>query len=295
MRLALVLWLSSVCAIACGGQSPQPTTTQPLRTSTPADDSADGTQLPELAQGVTRCQQLMTRLCADLGPTTETCELVRTRTAELEEGSCDAMTQHYSEVIADLRAYEARNQPLTPENFARMIAGATTTHGPANAPVTIVIFSDFQCPFCAGAATATHEVIQRYGDKVQVVFRQFPLPFHHHAHAAAEAALAAHAQGRFWPMHDLLFANQGGLDRASLTSYAQTLGLDVAAFNAALADATFSSAVDSDLALGVELGVNATPTMFVNAAKVPNASDADALAARIDAILNSPTPAPAAQ
>lgn len=283
-------------SMACGGSTvPALSATQPIITSDAQSSTEEAGELPPLPPGVTRCEQLATRLCDDLGPTTDTCEMVRTRTAELEDSHCDVMSAHYAEVIGDLRAYALRNQPLSPENFARMTAGAAATHGPADAAVTIVVFSDFQCPFCAGAATATADVIERYGDRVRVVFRQFPLPFHRNAHTAAEAALAANAEGKFWPMHDLLFANQGSLDREYLTRYAQTLGLNTQNFEAALDRGTYAAAVDADLNLGVELGVNGTPTMFLNGAKVPNAGDAEALTARIDAILNSATSTPSPQ
>lgn len=278
-----VVVLTSVL-IACGAQPPARTTIE-----APATESGTSPAAAEATptDGVTRCGALMTRLCADLGPTTETCELVRVRTTELEERDCNAMSQHYTQVLAELVEYETRNQPLSPAKFGRMTDGATTTHGPANAPVTIVIFSDFQCPFCAGAAITTRDLVERYGERIRVVFRQFPLPFHHNAHAAAEASLAAHAQGKFWQMHDRLFANQGDLDRASLTQHAHAIGLHVGTFDAALDSNTYAQAVDSDLELGMELGVNATPTMFVNGARIPNAGDLDALVARIDALLGA--------
>lgn len=288
MRLAAMTWfcLANALAGASGCGASDPATTQPTAlasvANTPSEAAADGEQ-----EG--HCEQLSTQLCGDLGPTTETCELVKERTAEIPENHCSAMLDHYSEVLDELEEQEARNRPLPPEQAARSIANATTTSGPENAPITVVLFSDFQCPYCAGAANATHEIQQAYGDKVRVVFRQFPLPFHRNAHLAAEASLAAHAQGKFWPMHDLLFANQGALDRESLSAYAREIQLDLAAFDRALDGHTFFAAVDADLELGVSLGVNGTPTMFLNRKRVPNASDVESLRALIDAELAGAT------
>jgi len=290
MRLAAMRWVclayALACTAGCGASDPattQPTALAPVATA-PSEAASDSEQAGH-------CERLSARLCGDLGPTTETCELVKERTAEIPENHCAAMLDHYGEVLDELEEQEARSRPLPPEQAALSIANATTTSGPENAPITVVLFSDFQCPYCAGAASATHEIQQAYGDKVRVVFRQFPLPFHRNAHLAAEASLAAHAQGKFWPMHDLLFANQGALDRESLSAYARELQLDVAAFDRALDGHTFSNAVDADLQLGVSLGVNGTPTMFLNRKRVPNASDVESLHALIDAQLDSATPA----
>ena len=106
--------------------------------------------------------------------------------------------------------------------------------GPKNAPVTIVEFSDFQCPFCGRVVPTLKQLEEQYKGKVRVAFKNQPLPFHPNARPAAEAALAANEQGKFWEMHDKLFANQQALDRAALEKYAQELGLDMDKFKAAL-------------------------------------------------------------
>src|SRR4029078_9380855 len=117
--------------------------------------------------------------------------------------------------------------------------------GPDASPVTIVEFSDFQCPFCSRAASVVTQLKGKYGDKVHFVFRQFPLSFHKQAHLAAEASLAAHAQGKFWEYHDKLFADQTKLDRPALEATAKSVGLDVNAFKKALDANTFAPAVDA--------------------------------------------------
>ena len=156
---------------------------------------------------------------------------------------------------------------------------------PRSAKVTIVEFSDFQCPFCSRAAEVAHKVKEKYSSKVRFVFRQFPLSFHQNAHVAAEAALAANAQGKFWEYHDKLFANQNALDRASLEKFAKETGVDVAKLKKALDDKTFAATVDADMKLGEEVAVDGTPTMFLNGTRVPNPTDFDALSQQIEAAL----------
>jgi protein-disulfide isomerase len=131
--------------------------------------------------------------------------------------------------------------------------------GPAGAKVTIVEFSDFQCPFCARATATVERILREYPNDVRIFYRHDPLSFHDRARAAAEAAAAADLEGKFWAMHDTLFANQGRLDDESLARYAKELGVDQAKRAAAA-----KVLVDTDLALASRLGVRGTPTFFVN-------------------------------
>jgi protein-disulfide isomerase len=160
--------------------------------------------------------------------------------------------------------------------------GDAPAKGPASAPVTVVAFSDFQCPFCSRAVPTVHQLETEYGGKVRIVFKQFPLPFHDKAHLAAEAALAANEQGKFWQMHDKLFANQQALDRASLEKYAQDLGLDMTKFKAALDSGKFKDKVDAEDREGAAVGVTGTPTFFINGTRVVGAQPIDAFKAIID-------------
>ena len=151
--------------------------------------------------------------------------------------------------------------------------GNGPSFGPANAPVTIVEFSDFQCPFCSRVIPTIKKIKETYASKVRVVWRNYPLPFHAQAPLAAEAALAAHAQGKFWEMHDKLFENQRALDRPSLEKYASELGLDLARFKADLDSGRYKSAVNADVAYGNSLpgGGMGTPTFFINGRKIAGA------------------------
>jgi protein-disulfide isomerase len=137
--------------------------------------------------------------------------------------------------------------------------------GPATAPVVLVLFSDFQCPYCRGMGTTLKEVSKKYGDKVRLVFRQFPLAnIHPFAEGAAEASLCAAAQGRFWEMHDLLFQNQKSLSVNDLKSHAEKLGLDTAAFNACVDSKRFAPQVKEDLKAGASAGTDGTPALYIN-------------------------------
>ncbi|MDE0221007.1 MAG: DsbA family protein [Spirochaetaceae bacterium] len=139
------------------------------------------------------------------------------------------------------------------------------SHGPADAPVTIVEFSDFECPYCARLAPVLDEVKGYYDDTVRVVYRHYPLSgIHPDAWKAAEASLCAHQQGRFWEFHDLLFADQGALSAADLKAKAERLDLDAESFGECLDSGRRYDAVLADVRAGDAAGVSGTPAMFVN-------------------------------
>jgi protein-disulfide isomerase len=241
----------------------------------------------KLGEKKKQCVTLTTKLCTDLGETTQSCEMVKRETKNFPPERCDMMMQHYAEVLADLKKQEEKNKPLTAEKIAKIAAGDAPAFGPTDAKVTIVEFSDFQCPFCSRAATAAHQVKEKYSDKVRFVFRQFPLSFHQNAHVAAEASLAANAQGKFWEFHDKLFANQNALDRESLEKFAKEAGLNVDTFKKALDAKTYAATVDAELKLGEEVAVEGTPTMFLNGARVANPTDFAAISKQIDDALKA--------
>jgi protein-disulfide isomerase len=159
--------------------------------------------------------------------------------------------------------------------------------GPANAPVTIVEFTDFQCPACAAMHPVIEEVLKAYGDKVRFVVRDFPLDRHENARKAAEAANAANAQGKFFEYAALLFKRQQALDIPSLKKYASELGLDRARFDAALDRGTYAAEVKRDVDDGEMYGVGVTPTIFVNGVQLRTLS-AEGLRAAIDRAAATP-------
>ncbi len=161
--------------------------------------------------------------------------------------------------------------------------------GPATAAVTVVEFTDFQCPSCAAMHPVLEEVLKSYGAKVRFVVRDFPLANHVHARKAAEAANAAHAQGKFFEYAALLFKRQNALDVPSLKKYATELGLDRARFDAALDSGKFVDEVRHDIAQGELYGVGGTPTIFINGIPLTELSS-EALRAAIDRALASSSP-----
>jgi len=231
------------------------------------------------------CDSLMAKLCKEIGDKTETCEMVKTQVKNFPPERCTMMESHYAEVVADLKKREEKNKPLGADKIALIAKSDAPSFGPEGAKVTVVEFSDFQCPFCSRAATAVEKVRENYKDKVRFVFRQFPLSFHQNARPAAEASLAANAQGKFWEYHDLLFKDQSKLDRASLEASAKQVGLDVAAFKKALDDKTFSAAVEADLKLGETVQVDGTPTLFLNGKRIADPTNYEDIAKQIDAAL----------
>ena len=137
--------------------------------------------------------------------------------------------------------------------------------GPADAPLTMVEYGDYECPYCGAAYSIVKRVQRQMGDRLRFAFRNFPITTSHpHAEAAAEAAEAAGAQGRFWEMHDRLYENQARLSRPDLRSHAQAIGLDLGRFDDDLADHVHADRVREDFMSGVRSGVNGTPTFFIN-------------------------------
>ena len=151
--------------------------------------------------------------------------------------------------------------------------------GVPGASVTIVEFSDFQCPYCSRVGPALERVFDEFPDDVRLVFVQMPLAFHDHAHEAAQAALAAHSQGLFWEYHDLLFENQNDLERSDLVLYARQAGLSVDDFEAALNDGIYAEEVDEQVALAGRIGVRGTPNFRINGRSLSGAQPYDQFAA----------------
>src|SRR5262249_2263541 len=137
--------------------------------------------------------------------------------------------------------------------------------GPADAPITLVEYGDYECPYCRRAYSIVKQLQQRLGERLRFVFRNFPLAqIHLHAQQAAEAAEVAGDQGKFWEMHDTLFENQRALGDSHLRAYAEAIGLDGAQFARKLETHTAAGRVRADFLSGVHSGVNGTPTFFIN-------------------------------
>jgi protein-disulfide isomerase len=171
--------------------------------------------------------------------------------------------------------------------MATLKVGVTTqdhAQGPADAPITLVEYGDYQCPYCGRAYPIVKKVQKHFGDRLRFVFRNFPLnEIHPNAEAAAEVAEAAGANGKFWEMHDLLYENQERLRTKDLLAYAGALALDLDMFQRELNDHIYAARVREDFMSGVRSGVNGTPTFFVNGVRHDGSYEFETLLAAVEA------------
>ena len=164
------------------------------------------------------------------------------------------------------------------------VSEADHRSGPDDAPVTLVEYGDFECPYCGAAHPIVEGVRRKMGPRLRFVFRHFPLTESHpHAMRAAEAAEAAGAQGKFWQMHALLFEHQDALEDADLAGYAEALHLDTARFGSELASGAHAKRIREQVRSGIRSGVNGTPTFFINGARYDGSWEASDLVAALEA------------
>ena len=161
--------------------------------------------------------------------------------------------------------------PEADKTIFKVEAGNAPAKGPKDAPLQVIVFSDFQCPFCKRVEPTLTQMEKEYQGKVRMVWKNYPLPFHQNAMPAAEAAMAADAQGKFWAMHDKLFENNTALERPSLEKYAQDLGLNMAKFKADLDSGKYKSTIEAQSKEGSTVGVTGTPAVFINGRKISGA------------------------
>jgi protein-disulfide isomerase len=165
------------------------------------------------------------------------------------------------------------------------VAAEGPSKGPSGAPVTIVEFSDFQCPYCVRAEETVGKVLKAYDGKVRVVYRDFPLPIHPLAQKAAEAAHCAGDQGKYWEMHEKLFANQKALELSSLKGYAKDIGIDQGKFDKCLDSGDKAKVVETNRKAGEKVGVTGTPAFFVNGFQLTGAQPFEEFKTLIDSEL----------
>ena len=179
-------------------------------------------------------------------------------------GTCPPATTVAANASATLAAKVPEEEPVADDVERYRIPLEGPFRGAVNAKVNIVEFTDFQCPFCSRAAGTLQEVLKQYPGDVRLFFRNLPLSFHADAALAAQAAMAAHAQGKFWQMHDKLFEKQPFFKRENLDAYAVEIGLDAGRFKRDLDNQTWKGTVEADAALASQIGVVGTPNFFIN-------------------------------
>ena len=191
--------------------------------------------------------------------------------------------QARAQLVTDLKAKSTGVKVmLDPPRYTVATTATDPVRGVATAPVTIIEFSDYQCPFCARVNPTLEQVRKAYGDQVKIIFKDFPLPNHAQAPKAAEAAHCAGEQGKYWEMHDQLFANQRALNVPDLKQHAATLGLDATAFNQCLESGKHAKLVAAGTTQGEAMGVNSTPTLYINGRPLIGAQPFDAFKQVID-------------
>jgi protein-disulfide isomerase len=170
---------------------------------------------------------------------------------------------------------------LEPPRFP-MTNGGRPVLGPKDAPIEMIEFSDFQCPFCQRANPTVEQVLKTYGAQIRFSYRHYPLPNHPNARQAAEAAACAEEQGKFWEYHDRLFANSSKLTDPDLKAHAAAIGLNTAQFNTCVDTHKHKSDVDADIAAADAVGVNGTPAFFINGRSIDGAQSFDVFKKIID-------------
>jgi len=176
----------------------------------------------------------------------------------------------------------ARPERLDPNRRYSVNTQGAPVRGDPDAKLAVIEFSDFQCPFCGRVVPTLQQIQQEYGDKVRIVFKHLPLPMHPKAPAAHAAAEAAHRQGKFWEMHDKIFADQASMSPDKYQQYARDLGLDIAKFDRDTADAGVKQRIDADAAEATRMGVTGTPAFFVNGRFVSGAVGFDVFKTLLD-------------
>lgn len=180
----------------------------------------------------------------------------------------DAVAQNQEKI---LKFFQPR-QPADDTKVHNIPVGSSPVKGDRNAPVNIVEFSDFQCPYCAQLQPTLKEILKAYPGKVNLVFKHFPLSFHAQARNAVKASLAAAEQGKFWEMHDLIFENYKSLTEERFREFAEKLGLDTGKFTSDYSSTRFEKQIQDDMSVAQTVGVRGTPTLFINGRKMTGRS-----------------------
>jgi protein-disulfide isomerase len=197
----------------------------------------------------------------------QTLDQVKDRIVQYLQGQQESELQ--GKLITDLRNKYKTTVALKPPKV-EVSDGGAPSQGPANAPVTIIEFSDYECPFCKRAEPTVKQVMDAYKGKVRLVYRHYPLPFHANAKPAAQASACANLQGKFWEYHAKVF-EASSLTSDSLKSIAGTAGLDQAKFDACLSGNETAGVVDKDMADATAVGVRGTPAFFINGRMISGA------------------------
>jgi protein-disulfide isomerase len=258
MRLRAVLL---VLLVACGGSQKSTATATEQDVELPGVDTSEFT--PRERHELSAFVRELPAPCKDVAVPVGQCIL--------EKRACTACLPAAQVIAKAVREGMSHEQvaSLYKERFdassSRSIpVDGSPSRGPEDAPVVFVEFADFECPFCQKIAPELDSLWEKRKDKVRFVYKFMPLSMHPHGELAARAAIAADMQGRFWPMHHLLFANGQHLEQSDLERYAASLGLDLDRFRADMVSPAAKARIDADRRLGDDLKVKGTPTIFID-------------------------------
>lgn len=269
LRAVPLLVLLSLCSLpACQTQTQpngEPAATAPVEKTgaidLPGVDTSNLTKR-EKTQWSTYVTELLAP-CSDQAVTIAQCVT--------EKRNCDTCLPSAQFLVDQVTAGKTRSQAeaayrtrFSPDTLKQVEVGTSPFKGPADAPVTIVEWADFECPFCGMASPIVSRMVKRYPGQVRVVFKHYPLPMHEHAELAARAAAAADLQGKFFEMHDVLFKNQRALDEKSIEGFAKDLGLDLKKFNDDRRSEAVADVVSADRKQAEAMGLKGTPSVFIN-------------------------------
>ena len=285
----IALFVASFLPLISGAESPSPTPVVQAKSQNTTQQvyAMPGTGVEQLAEGAQRALgQLMSE-----GPCP--CDPKQTLLQCIQGQSCPAATslaafgvKKYQEGLGTDQVAEAIINKFV-EEFTPPVEfdlSKTPYKGDDKALITIVEFADFECPHCALMADMMKDLIKRRPGLVKVYFKQFPLPFHKLAPLASRATLAAHKQGSFWPMHDLIFSQQGKLSETSFVEFAEQLGLNMMLFRGDFSSDEVVKQVEAEHAEGVKAGLQGTPTLYFNGKMYRGEQTIEAIIAHVDAL-----------
>lgn len=266
-------------------------TTQANNNTTPTQSSLlPGTSAHEIAELAQKdLSSLMNEGPCPCDPQQTLLQCIQAKTCPAATALAEFGVQKYKEGLGSEQVAEAVINKFiadfTPP--AEFDLSKTAFKGSANAPITVVEFADFECPHCALMAGIMGEVLKERPKSIKLYFKQFPLPFHQLAPLASKATIAAHKQGAFWPMHDLIFSQQANLKESSFIEFAEQLGLNLMVFRADFASEEVSKQVESEKAEGAKAGLQGTPTLYFNGKMYRGEPSKEAILAHIDSMLST--------
>ena len=238
------------------------------------------------------CQEAIDFVCAEIGPSSGVCELMKKTVKKMDATRCDDMLANPQQTLRDMRQMEESRLPLNAEKQALLKEGNPPAFGPKDAPVTVAVFLDFNCEKCIYMAYYAMELGKFYKDKVRVLFRNHPSPESNIAYLAAQAGLAAYDQGKFWEYYRKLYNNQHDMNEAALKRCAKEVGIALKPFSEALENGMYRADVDRDMAIAKQLFVAPAPYFFVNGVRVSGTRSDAMVAASIDAALSQKSGSP---